>query len=602
MINQNLTSTDLLMEVEKLRQSEASLAAEIRKMTEEHNYDNKRLKDKINSLLICVNEGKLLQDQVTYLQNNILTTEREKNEALIKMENAVSLSIKQDLEIKDLQQKYTTLLLTKTDLENQLKVWIDKCCFIAMEGGNKESGNVNKINSNGDINLNDYQIKISQQTQTITELENELKRKNADILYKENRISQILGHIDLLEKELESLMKEKERFTRNVKLEELEGLQNIVSEKTKQCDQITNAFYELQEQYKILDSKYREIEGVCKRYRESLHNANNDFNERFSSKVTEYDNKIKGLQSTIKEKDNQLEEMEKIFRKVNQIPSSSKILPTTLDILDEMERNINKLSELLSIQICEGGNKKGVENGNSFNEMESKLNHSSIETSPDYEISSKTINSTKEDDTSSDLLIDENKLKVLQLERKVENLIEKLLESENKSIVLEMSLEKLRSQPYIYDEASNNFLGVNERKQIQNNNPSQTNTHEEIKKPPHIPLHIWEKINIDRNLCLFLKHQQEKLEHLETENDSMHEVYQLFFRKLRDDLSKSIENGSNIVDNDIVSKILQNHSDSAKENSQEEKGIRQSQNEEENSKNLNSINECFNGTGKIIEI
>uniref|UniRef100_A0A0N5CDZ2 GRIP domain-containing protein n=1 Tax=Strongyloides papillosus TaxID=174720 RepID=A0A0N5CDZ2_STREA len=598
-MNQNLTSTDLLMEVEKLRQSEASLAAEIRKMTEEHNYDNKRLKDKINSLLICVNEGKLLQDQVTYLQNSILTTEREKNEALIKMESAISLSVKQDHEIKDLQQKYSTLLLTKTDLENQLKVWIDKCCSIAMEGGNKESGNVNKINSNGDINLNDYQIKISQQTQTITELENELKRKNADILYKENRISQILGHIDLLEKELESLMKEKERFTRNVKLEELEELQNVVNEKTRQCDQITNAFYELQEKYKMLDSKYREIEGVCKKYQETLHNANNDFNERFSSKVAEYDNKIKKLQNTIKQKDNKLEKM---IKGVNQISSSNKILPTTFDILDEMEGNINKLSELLSIQRSDGGDKKGIENDNSFKMMENKLNHTSIETAPDYEITPKAMNSTIENDTPSDLQIDENKLKVLQLERKVENLIEKLLESENKSISLEMSLEKLRSQPYIYDEASNNYLGVNERKQIQNNNPSQTSTHEEIKKPPHIPLYIWEKINVDRNLCLFLKHQQEKLEHLETENDSMHEVYQLFFRKLRDDLSKSIENGSNIVDSDIISKILQNHSDSTKEIFQEEEENSQSQDEEENSKNLNSIKECFNGTGKIIEI
>lgn len=594
------------MEVERLRQSEANLSAQIRKMTEEHNYDNKRLKDKINSLLNCVNEGKLLQEQVTYLQNSILTAEKEKNEALIKMQNAISLSTKQDTEIKNLQEKYSSLLLTKTDLENQLKIWIDKCCSITMEGGStKETTNKNKINSNNDGELNEFQVKVDQQKQKIIDLENELKRKDADIAYKDQRISQILGHIDLLEKDKKVFMIEKERFTRNVKLEELENLQSLVNEKTTQCNQLTNAFYELQEQYKVFDTKYRELEAINQKYKETIQNQSIEVEQQFE-KITNFNNKIENLENKIKEKNKKLEELNNTL----QIFQDKKILPNAYNLLDEMEDEINKLSQLLGIEEYKNELKNELENDNLLNRKNNiiRIYNNSNEMLSEFQNTPKTIfemikqNKTgnKNSNTVCEAPSDNEKSKILRLEREVDNLLEKLLESENKNISLEKSLEKIRTSTNIFEENYNDSLEANEIKQIYNTNSSQINNNEEIKKPSHIPTYIWEKINLDKNLCLFLKHQQEKLEHLETENDSMHEVYQLFFRKLRDDLQTKIDNGKKIGGEEMIAEILQNNIVSKTKSAENEDTLLNK--EDKNSEENNSIKENYIGAGKIIEL
>ncbi|CEF71383.1 Hypothetical protein SRAE_X000071000 [Strongyloides ratti] len=605
-MNHHPSSTDLLVEVERLRQSEANLSAQIRKMTEEHNYDNKRLKDKINSLLNCVNEGKLLQEQVTYLQNSILTAEKEKNEALLKMESAISMSTKQDTELKNLQEKYSSLLETKTELENQLKVWIDKCCSISMESSStKEINDKKKVISNGDVNINDLKVKLDYEKQKVVELENELKRKNADIAYKEQRISQILGHIDLLEGEKRTFMIEKERFTRNVKLEELENLQSLVNEKTTQCNQLTNAFYELQEQYKIFDTKYRELGAINQKYKETIQNQYIEINQQFN-KITEYNNKVKELEDKIKEKNKEIEEINNTFKIFQDI----KTLPNAYNLLDEIEDKINKLSQLLGVRENENELEKEFENNNISNGEENIIttNGNSNEIPSEFQNTPKTIvemirnNKTGKinKNTINEIPSDDQKSKVLKLEKEVENLLEKLLESENKNISLEKSLEKIRTSTNIYEEIYNDSLEANEAKQIYDINSSQINNYEEIKKPSHIPSYIWEKINLDKNLCLFLKHQQEKLEHLETENDSMHEVYQLFFRKLRDDLQTKIDNGKKIGGDDIIAEILQNNIVSKTNSSEKDDSLLQK--EDQQNEKINSINDSYLGTGKIIEL
>uniref|UniRef100_A0A0N4ZML9 Uncharacterized protein n=1 Tax=Parastrongyloides trichosuri TaxID=131310 RepID=A0A0N4ZML9_PARTI len=53
--------------------------------------------------------------------------------------------------------------------------------------------------------------------------------------------------------------------------------------------------------------------------------------------------------------------------------------------------------------------------------------------------------------------------------------------------------------------------------------------------------HLFDKINDDPELKKYFNNQQMLLEHLETENDSMHEMYHLMFEKLRHQL-KNVNN------------------------------------------------------------
>uniref|UniRef100_A0A0N4ZXQ6 GRIP domain-containing protein n=1 Tax=Parastrongyloides trichosuri TaxID=131310 RepID=A0A0N4ZXQ6_PARTI len=562
MTNPIISSSDLSLEVEKLRQSEANLSAQIRKMTEEHNYDNKRLKEKINSLLNCVNEGKLLQQQVTYLQNSILTAEKEKNEALGKMRSFFEANNKKEAEIKDLQEKYSLLLSTKTDLENQLKVWIDKCCAISMESG-KDAKIGSKEIQNGDINLKNYQNKYDKQKQIIVELENNLKLKNADIAYKEHRLSQILGHIDLLEKEKEVFMKERERFTTNVKLEELEHLKNLLEEKCVHYDQLSKSYYVLQEKYNCINEKCKAVEEINTKNKLVIEDQLKNINEQ-SNLLINHNSIIGSLKNQMEEKDIEIEKLKREINLYCQNSSCNGLSPTLVKLLFEMETNIDKLSYIL-----------GYEN-NSLNSSNEDENCPQTIYNLIKQLKSENINNIQ-------------KSKVERLEKEIDNLIEKLLESENKSISLEMSLEKLREAP-IKNECDLKNTEINVY--MQNVKTSQNNNYDEIKKPSDIPLFIWEKINNDKDLCLFLKHQQERLEHLETENDSMHEVYQLFFRKLREDLSTKVENVRNIVGESIITEILQNDVVSKSMSI-----------EEDDNKNVNEEGTLFtDDVGKIIEI
>uniref|UniRef100_A0A0K0ECM2 Viral A-type inclusion protein n=1 Tax=Strongyloides stercoralis TaxID=6248 RepID=A0A0K0ECM2_STRER len=61
-----------------------------------------------------------------------------------------------------------------------------------------------------------------------------------------------------------------------------------------------------------------------------------------------------------------------------------------------------------------------------------------------------------------------------------------------------------------------------------------------------------ERINDDPELKKYLATKQMMLEHLETENDSMHEMYQLMFRKIKNQLEeKKCSNNGKIYDNNI---------------------------------------------------
>uniref|UniRef100_A0AC35U722 HAP1 N-terminal domain-containing protein n=1 Tax=Rhabditophanes sp. KR3021 TaxID=114890 RepID=A0AC35U722_9BILA len=55
-------------------------------------------------------------------------------------------------------------------------------------------------------------------------------------------------------------------------------------------------------------------------------------------------------------------------------------------------------------------------------------------------------------------------------------------------------------------------------------------------EPVYLSPELQEKVNKDNDIKCYIKRQQERLEHLELENDSMHELYQLLFCKMRSEL------------------------------------------------------------------
>uniref|UniRef100_A0A0K0F6R2 Uncharacterized protein n=1 Tax=Strongyloides venezuelensis TaxID=75913 RepID=A0A0K0F6R2_STRVS len=65
---------------------------------------------------------------------------------------------------------------------------------------------------------------------------------------------------------------------------------------------------------------------------------------------------------------------------------------------------------------------------------------------------------------------------------------------------------------------------------------------------------LFERINDDPELKKYFNNQQMKLEHLEIENDSMHEMYQLMFKKIKDQLGREkCNNNEEICDDNILS-------------------------------------------------